>query len=164
MRTKICGITTLEQVQWLNELKPEYIGFVFAEKSKRFVTSQQASVLKNNLVHEIKSVGVFVNARIRDIISNTKAIDMIQLHGEEDDQYIKIIREYTDKPIIKAFSIQSFVKTTADFILIDSPQAGSGKVFDWNLLQTIEIDKPYFLAGGLTPENIQNDISSFKPP
>lgn len=169
-KIKFCGLSRLCDIEAANELKPDYIGFVFAEKSKRYVDIQTAKFLKKNLNPEIKSVGVFVDEKIENIIKivNENIIDIIQLHGHsknENELYIKNLRKLTDKIIIKAFKIKSqkdideAEKNIADYVLLDSG-TGTGKIFDWKL---ISLSRPYFLAGGLNPENISEAIKTLKP-
>ena len=169
-KIKFCGLSRLCDIEAANELKPDYIGFVFAEKSKRYVDIQTAKFLKKNLNPEIKSVGVFVDEKIENIIKivNENIIDIIQLHGNsknENELYIKNLRKLTDKIIIKAFKIKSqkdideAEKNIADYVLLDSG-TGTGKIFDWKL---ISLSRPYFLAGGLNPENISEAIKTLKP-
>ena len=166
-KIKFCGLSRLCDIEAANELKPDYVGFVFAEKSKRYVDLQTAKNLKQNLNHEIKSVGVFVDEKIENIISiaNMNIIDLIQLHGNENELYIKQLRNFTDKIIIKAFKIKSqddiynAEKNIADYVLLDSG-TGTGKIFDWNL---ISLSRPYFLAGGLNPENVSEAVKILKP-
>lgn len=169
-KIKFCGLSRLCDIEAANELKPDYIGFVFAEKSKRYVDIQTAKFLKKNLNPEIKSVGVFVDEKIENIIKivNENIIDIIQLHGHsknENELYIKNLRKFTDKIIIKAFKIKSqkdideAEKNIADYVLLDSG-TGTGKIFDWKL---ISLSRPYFLAGGLNPENISEAIKTLKP-
>ena len=166
-KIKFCGLSRLCDIEAANELKPDYVGFVFAEKSKRYVDLQTAKNLKQNLNHEIKSVGVFVDEKIGNIINivNMNIIDLIQLHGNENELYIKQLRNFTDKIIIKAFKIKSqddiynAEKNIADYVLLDSG-TGTGKIFDWNL---ISLSRPYFLAGGLNPENVSEAVKILKP-
>ena len=169
-KIKFCGLSRLCDIEAANELKPDYIGFVFAEKSKRYVDIQTAKFLKKNLNPEIKSVGVFVDEKIENIIKivNENIIDIIQLHGHsknENELYIKNLRKLTDKIILKAFKIKSqkdiyeAEKNIADYVLLDSG-TGTGKIFDWKL---ISLSRPYFLAGGLNPENISEAIKTLKP-
>ena len=166
-KIKFCGLSRLCDIEAANELKPDYVGFVFAENSKRYVDLQTAKNLKQNLNHEIKSVGVFVDEKIENIISiaNMNIIDLIQLHGNENELYIKQLRNFTDKIIIKAFKIKSqddiynAEKNIADYVLLDSG-TGTGKIFDWNL---ISLSRPYFLAGGLNPENVSEAVKILKP-
>jgi phosphoribosylanthranilate isomerase len=168
MKIKLCGLTRPEDIKCANSLKPDYIGFVFAKKSKRYVSPDTAFKLKELLLPKIKAVGVFVNEDIRNvaILLNSNIIDIAQLHGDEDETYIKKLRILTDKPIIKAFKIKTrddlpgVKNSSADYILLDSG-SGSGNVFDWDLIKSI--DRPFFLAGGLNPENIEEAIRTVKP-
>ena len=168
-KIKICGLTRLEDIEVANALLPDYIGFVFWERSKRNVTKEQAKELKNRLDSRIKAVGVFVDAEI-DFIADLVScgiIDVAQLHGSEDEDYILQLRERLGgAEIIKAFNInkiESFdeaEKSSADHIMIDSGK-GSGIAFDWSKLERLE--RPYFLAGGLSTENISEVLASIKP-
>jgi phosphoribosylanthranilate isomerase len=158
----------------VNDEKPEYIGFVFA-KSRRMVTPLQAKELRKRLIPGIIPVGVFVDEPIENIYAliQDDVIEMVQLHGKEDEEYIKKLKQQTDKPIIKAISvqrtdqiagdIQERAATVADYLLLDSPGGGTGNTFDWSLIPDIILggkgEKPYFLAGGLNVENIRTAIS-----
>lgn len=165
---KLCGLSRMVDIEVVNELKPEYIGFIFVPKSKRYVSIAQASVLKKELDKKIKAVGVFVDEDIDIILDciNLGIIDMVQLHGHEDEKYIKKLKVLGQKPIIKAFKIESqndcleAEKSSADYILLDSG-SGSGKVFDWELIK--DIKREYFLAGGLDVENVEKAIRVLKP-
>ena len=168
-KIKICGLTRLEDIEAANALLPDYIGFVFWERSKRNVTKEQAKELKSRLDSRIKAVGVFVDAEI-DFIADLVScgiIDVAQLHGSEDEDYISQLRERIGgAEIIKAFNInkiESFdeaEKSSADHIMIDSGK-GSGITFDWSKLERLK--RPYFLAGGLSTENISEVLASIKP-
>ena len=168
-KIKLCGLTRLCDIEVANELKPEYIGFVFAPKSRRYVSPEKAKELKNQLHSDIKAVGVFVNESAESVaeLLNNEIIDIAQLHGTESESYLSSLRKLTDKPIIKAFRIdceQDIAKaqnSSADFVLLDSGNGGTGTAFDWNLLKNIS--RPYFLAGGLGLNNIQNAIKKLKP-
>ena len=161
---KFCGLRTIDDVYAANEIFPEYVGFVFAQKSKRFIAPAQAEKLRDALSKKIRAVGVFVDEEISNVaeLLNAGIIDAAQLHGSEDDAYIKKIRTLTRKPIIKAFKIKSAddvlsaEKSIADFILIDAG-AGDGKTFDWSLLKNLR--REYFLAGGLTADNVIKPIN-----
>lgn len=167
-KIKCCGLSRMCDIEAANHLMPEYIGFVFAPKSRRYVSADKARALKQALSPEIKAVGVFVNETPEQIATLTDKgiIDMIQLHGNEDEAYIEKLRTLTDKPIIKAFRIETVadvekaVQSTADAILLDSG-AGTGKVFNWKLLA--DIKRPYFLAGGLAPNNIKQALQQLTP-
>ena len=167
-KIKLCGLSRSCDIEAANELKPEYIGIVFAPKSKRYVTPEKAKELKQLLDPEIKAVGVFVNEkpeRVACLLKNG-VIDIAQLHGSENEDYISRVRSLTDKPIIKAFRIETakdiadIERCSADYVLLDSG-AGTGIKFDWNLIQNIK--RPYFLAGGLSPDNAGDAVTMLHP-
>ena len=165
---KFCGMTRPCDLEAANRLKPDYIGFVFAEISKRKVSALEASKLKSKLDPEIKAVGVFLDDKLDFVASmlNLGIVDVVQLHGSEDEEYIEKVRKITNKPIIKAFIIRSeedvkrAERSTADYILLDGGK-GEGRAFDWSLLK--EIKRPYFLAGGLNPDNVGDAVKALKP-
>ena len=166
---KICGLKTQEDVGLMNEYLPEYVGFVFAS-SKRQVNDEQAKRMKEQLNPRIQTVGVFVNEPQEHIVSLCKQgiLDVVQLHGEENNQYIKELREKCKKPIIKVIKVQNVgqvkreMQADADFLLFDTYKkesyGGSGECFELDVLkQALEeeaVDKPFFIAGGLTVENV----------
>ena len=165
---KLCGLRRPEDIEAANALRPEYVGFVFASGSRRRVTPEQAEALKRLLNPGILAVGVFVNERperIAELLSRG-TIDLAQLHGDEDAAYLEKLRLMTKAPIIQAFRIRSeadlaaAAKHTADYVLLDAG-AGDGKTFDWAMLK--EFDRPYFLAGGLTPENVSSAVRALRP-
>lgn len=168
-KIKLCGLTRECDIECANKLKPDYIGFVFAQKSHRNVSKDTARKLKNLLDDRIKVVGVFVNEPVENVLSLLKdgIIDIAQLHGTEDEIYISNLRKLTDKPIIKAFRIDSesdVVKAqncSADYVLLDSGTGGTGTTFDWQLVS--QINRPYFLAGGLNCDNIVDALTMCKP-
>lgn len=160
MKIKICGLTREEDIQYVNIAMPDFIGFIINfPKSHRSITPQRAKLLKDKLNPKIKSVGVFVNQPYRYIaeICKENIIDMVQLHGDEDDEYIENLKKLTDKEIIKAFIVKDDFDSTraenslADYILLDGGM-GSGKTFSYEKIR--EIKRPFFLAGGLSAENI----------
>ena len=167
-KIKLCGLSRPCDIEAANELKPDYIGFVFAPKSRRYVTYKKAEELKSLLSPDIEAVGVFVNEPPQNVATLLKKgiIDIAQLHGDEDEDYIAELRLLTDKLIIKAFRIKTandikiVEQSTADDILLDSG-AGTGTVFDWELLKSIQT--PYFLAGGLDALNVASAIKTLNP-
>lgn len=167
-KIKLCGLSRPCDIEAANELKPDYIGFVFAPKSRRYVTYKKAEELKSLLSPDIEAVGVFVNEPPQNVATLLKKgiIDIAQLHGDEDEDYIAELQLLTDKPIIKAFRIKPandikiVEQSTADDILLDSG-AGTGTVFDWDLLKSIQ--RPYFLAGGLDARNVASAIKTLHP-
>ena len=167
-KIKLCGLSRDCDIETANKLKPDFIGFVFAAKSKRRVTHLQAAELKSKLDPEIKAVGVFLDDDLDMVASmmNLGIVDVVQLHGTEDEEYLAKLRTITDKPIIKAFVIRSeddvkrAEESSADYVLLDGGK-GEGKAFDWSLLK--EIKRPFFLAGGLNTENVAAAVKSLRP-
>ena len=167
-QVKLCGLRRPEDIEGANSLKPEYIGFVFARKSKRYVEPETAASLKEALDSTIKAVGVFVNEELSvvEYLLKKHVIDVAQLHGSESDEYIKALKKSTGKTVIQAFKIKSqedvdvAVKSPADYILLDAG-AGDGVTFDWSIVKGI--DRPFFLAGGLDPSNVSDAIKSVHP-
>ncbi len=167
-KIKLCGLSRPCDIEAVNELKPEYIGFVFAQKSKRCVSPKKAAELKKLLAPNIRTVGVFVDETAEAVaqLFARNIIDIAQLHGNEDDAYIRRLRALSGKPVIKAFRITSSqdilaaLESAADFVLLDSG-AGTGSVFDWKLIQNLK--RPYFLAGGLTPSNAALAVNILHP-
>lgn len=171
MKVKICGLKTLEDIDYINEVLPDFAGFIFAESSRR-ISFNQAAKMKSKLNKNIKSIGVFVNEKTEKIINAAEEgiIDLIQLHGNEDNNYIKEIGNKLKLPVIKAFKADSNLKynienTIADYVLIDSCNknqfGGTGQLFDWGLIP--ETDKKIFLAGGLNADNIIRAIKEVNP-
>ena len=167
-KIKLCGITRLCDIEAVNELKPEYIGFVFAKKSKRYVAPEVAEQLKRKLSNKIQAVGVFVDESVQQVakLLREHVIDLAQLHGSEDDDYIRMLRELTNKPIIKAFRINEesdldgIEACSADYVLLDSG-AGCGEIFEWSLIKNIK--RPFFLAGGLHTDNVKTAVQEIHP-
>ena len=167
-KIKMCGLFHPCDIRAANEIKPEYIGFVFSPGSRRYVTYGQALELKALLEPDIQAVGVFVNENpetVADLLAQG-VIDIAQLHGREGESYIRKLRTLTDRPVIKAFCIKNKYdaaqaqRSTADYILLDSG-TGTGTVFDWKLIQ--DIQRPYFLAGGLSPDNVGEAVRYLQP-
>ena len=167
-KVKLCGLRREEDIRAANELRPDYIGFVFAEKSRRAVTRETAARLKALLAPGIPAVGVFVNAQPETVayLLEDGIIDLAQLHGQEDADYIARLRALTDKPLIQAFRVRNVEdakraeQSPADLILLDAG-AGDGKTFEWELAESVA--RPYFLAGGLTPENAEQAVERLRP-
>ena len=167
-KVKLCGLSRECDIAAVNELRPDLVGFVFAKKSKRYVSPERAAQLRALLAPGILAAGVFVNEPVESVagLLDRGVIDVAQLHGSEDDAYIASLRTLTDKPIFRAFKIKSeddlpaIESCTADLVLLDSG-AGTGKTFDWSLVQSVR--RPYFLVGGLDPENVADAIAALYP-
>ena len=158
VKVKFCGLKRPCDIAWANELHPDYAGFVFAG-TKRRVSDETAAARRRELDPSIPAVGVFVDDELPHMASLVKkgVIQLIQLHGQEEDALVQQLQTELGVPVIKAFSIANqddikrALESRADYILLDQGKGGTGKAFDWSLLK--EIDRPYFLAGGLTPQN-----------
>lgn len=168
IKIKFCGLKRKADIEAANALKPDFIGFVFAKDSRRYISPENAAVLKSRLSSEISAVGVFVNERPEYIASllDDGLIDLAQLHGDEDEAYIDRLKGLTGKPVIKAFRISSASEameasaSSADMILLDSG-TGSGRTFNWQLIKGLR--RPYFLAGGLDPVNAGDAVRLLNP-
>ena len=174
MKIKMCGLRRPDDIIYANECLPNYIGFVFAE-SRRKVSGREAKKLGEQLDPSIKKVGVFVNEPLRSLISISEeaGLDIIQLHGDEGEEYIKEVKHETGKELWKAVrvrmvkDIQEAQRLPADKLLLDSfseeSYGDSGKVMDFAVLDQADIRKPYFIAGGLTVENLPEILKKAEP-
>ena len=148
-KIKICGLTHMQDIQTANALQLDYIGFVFAPKSKRYVPPEQAKQLRQQLAPGIQ------------------AIDIAQLHGQEDAAYLARLRSLTGAPLWQAFRVETAADISranaspADLVLLDHGAGGTGQSFDWNLLHGMA--RPFVLAGGLTPQNAAEAIAQARP-
>ncbi len=163
-KIKICGLGRMEDIAAVNRCRPDYIGFVFA-KSRRQVTPERARELKSALDAGIQAVGVFVNAPPDEIaaLAGEGLMDLVQLHGEEDEAAVRQVKALTGLPVIKALrvdsreSVRPWQDSAADYLLLDNGPGGTGQPFDWSLLP--EMHRPYFLAGGLCIENLPEALA-----
>ncbi|MBR3419984.1 MAG: phosphoribosylanthranilate isomerase [Oscillospiraceae bacterium] len=167
-KIKICGLMTPQDAQYVNAVQPDFAGMILSPGFRRTVTRETAAAIREALDAAIPAVGVFVDADPADIAAyvNSGIIQTVQLHGHEDAAYIEKLRQMTDAQIFQAFRIRSAAdvqqaeQSAADMILLDSG-TGTGKVFDWSLLS--DIRRPYFLAGGLDPENAPAAVAALHP-
>lgn len=193
-KIKICGLKRPEDIAYVNEMQPDYIGLVFFEKSSRYVSPQQAALLRSMLDPSITVVGVFLDNELELVqrLAAEGTIDMIQLHGASmGEHFMEELRKRTDKTIIRAFSMaenaqadkmggnsplegkltvsetqdkltaEEPANSSAGYILLDSGKGGTGKSFDWSIVKGLE--RPFFLAGGLHPDNVREAISRLHP-
>ena len=171
---KFCGIKRIEDAQFITRLyneyeKPNYAGFIFWEKSQRYVTKEQAMEIGKALPEIVKKVGVFLDEKVETVIDTLKSyvIDIAQLHGDESYDYIHKVKISTDKPVIKAYHISNMEEvmvannSPADYILLDASVPGKGVTTDWEILKYIQ--RPYFLAGGLNPDNVKDAVDMLEP-
>ena len=169
-KIKICGLKRPKDITYVNEAKPDYCGFIIEfPKSSRNVTGDQVRILIAELDKNIIPVGVFVNAapeRVEELLLDG-TIRIAQLHGQEDDDYIRRIQKNTGSQVIKAFSVKAAqdielaLKSPADYILLDQGGGGTGQTFDWSLIP--EIKRPFFLAGGLGADNLEQAVDTIRP-
>ena len=169
MKIKICGLMRPSDIEAVNCCRPDYVGFVFAP-TKRFVSDEQAMILKGLLDPSIPAVGVFVNEPIDHVVSLCERgiIDLIQLHGDETEEYIAHLRARVSNPIIRALRVQSTEQIAEadakgfDYLLLDAYNkkmyGGTGERFQWSLIPPL--NTPYFLAGGLDETNLNEAASS----
>ena len=195
-KIKICGLSRPCDIEAVNRYRPDYCGFIFAEKSPRRVTAERAAELKRLLSPEIAAVGVFVDAPPEEAAELAEAgvIELIQLHGHETEAYLEQLRELTQVPVIRAFSVkrpedlERAAASKADYILLDNGAGGSGRTFDWKLLDGCrpwgrpeasgggetfdregapelrkQLGKRCFLAGGLSADNVEEAVRRFRP-
>lgn len=173
VQIKICGMRRQEDIEAVNAALPDYIGFICSDRFWRYIPMDQAAALKSRLDPRIRAVGVFVDEPAEKVTAYVKAhiIDMIQLHGHEDETYIRSLRQRLEAlgeriPIIKAFKVQSDREiqlaeaSSAELVLLDGG-TGSGKAFNWNLIQGMT--RPFFLAGGLHADNVVEAVSRCRP-
>lgn len=172
MKLKVCGLTKLDQIKELISLNTDFLGFIFYEKSPRFVINSLTLEEIKSINHEGK-VGVFVNESTERIIEICEKAELnyIQLHGDESEEFISELKKELNPKIklIKVFRIGTDaedlkskiqdLKSKIDYFLFDTDSrsfGGTGKTFDWQILNELEITKPYFLSGGISSENIEN--------
>jgi phosphoribosylanthranilate isomerase len=173
MKVKICGMVHSENIKAISELSPDYLGFIFYEKSKRYASGKLDKEQLGNLPGKIKKIGVFVNPSIEEIIEKVSEyqLDLVQLHGDETPDFCALAAGKGLK-IIKAFStganfdfkLLNNYKPFCDFFLFDTPgkdYGGNGISFDWNILNNYDNSKPFFLSGGIDLENIK-EINKLK--
>lgn len=163
MKLKICGLYRNEDIAAINKYPCDYIGFVFYPKSHRYVTFDQAKKLRDQLQVDCKVVGVFVDEYLSYLkqLIDQNIIDVVQLHGNEDNNYIAELRKFHSGEIIKAINITdqddfNNLDYNVDYYLLDSANFGSGKKFDWSWIK--KLNKPYFLAGGINLSNLEEAI------
>mgnify|MGYP000166751826 CR=1 FL=1 len=168
MQLKVCGITDINQAIALEAMGVDYIGFIFYAPSKRYVLAALTlNEIKSFTPATAKKVGVFVNESVESVVDIVEAagLDMVQLHGDEDESYcttlkgqlpanvqlVKVFRVGDKMPLVDSY------KEVADYYLFDTDSkmyGGTGAHFNWELLKGNAIDKPYFLSGGIGPNDL----------
>ena len=169
-KIKICGLRSEEDIRIVNRCQPDYAGFICCSRFRRYVPPDTLEQLSKLLHPEIRKVGVFVDQPVEQIaqIVRRQLVDIIQLHGCEDERYISGLRQLipSEIRIMKAYQIHSaedicqVEASTADDVLLDGGQ-GSGQTFDWRKIESM--NRPFFLAGGLNPENVEEAVRRLHP-
>lgn len=168
-KIKICGLRRVEDVDFVNEAKPDYAGVMLCRRFWRGIDFEQAKLLRKRLDPNIPLVGVFVNDKFSDVLVALRqgVVDMVQLHGTESEEYITSLQMMNyGKPVIKGCRVHSpdvipyAENSAADHILLDCGPV-SGKTLDWNIVKNVKRD--FFLAGGLTPDNLPKAIEALRP-
>jgi phosphoribosylanthranilate isomerase len=185
MNIKVCGITQVKQVQQLEGLNIDFVGFIFDQNSPRYVVGKLDGKEIKNADYDLKKVGVFVNPSYSDILDAIEeyGLDVVQLHGEETPEFCSDLNE--DVEVIKVFHVDADTKSidemvapydgACDYYLFDtapsnspqgggqSPKGGTGKQFDWSILEKSKIEKPFFISGGIGVSDLPK-IKKFKHP
>lgn len=175
MKVKICGMKFPKNILEIGALQPDYMGFIFYPKSKRFVGENFSIRSIEKLPKSIKKVGVFVNESVKIILENVSKykLDAVQLHGNESVETCASIKE-NGVEVIKVFSVDNYFnfeevlpfEVVSDYFLFDTrteKYGGSGIVFNWEILEKYTVSKPFFLSGGLGLENL-NTITKVTHP
>ena len=162
-KVKICGLSTKGAVETAVSAGADYIGFVFAP-SKRQVTLEEATELAKLIPSDVKKVGVFVSPSRTELLEAIEKVglDLVQVHGQVVDDL------FEDLPCATIQAVQvdgngHVPNSQADYLLFDAPVAGSGQTFDWGQLDTTELSQPFFIAGGLNKDNVEEAIQHFTP-
>lgn len=167
-KIKLCGLFRLKDIDYANQMKPDFAGFILAEGFRRRITREQAEQFRRAMDARIPAVGVFVNNSCEEVISflQEDIIQMAQLHGNETEEDIQYIQAVTGKPVMKAvkvtsrYDVEAWLDSSADYLLFDGG-TGSGTAFDWSVLT--DIDRDFFLAGGLNEGNLLTAIGRVHP-
>lgn len=176
MKVKLCGLSRMEDIRYVNEFVPDYVGFVFA-KSRRQVTPVQAAALRRALAAPIQAVGVFVNEAPETVARTARDVflNAVQLHGDEDAAYIARLRAllppgtnlWKAVRVQKESDLQHAQSYGADLILFDAfskdAYGGTGKTADWSLFGRVSPPRPFFLAGGLHAGNLREAARQVRP-
>lgn len=174
VKIKICGMRRAEDIAYLNRYRPDYAGFILSAGFRRSITPEVFCQLESFLDKDIKRVGVFVDEPIENITKHyCEKLDVIQLHGNEDEEYIISLKKSFEGEIWKAVraerseDIEAAAKLSCDKLLIDSYVkgivGGTGQAADLNVIRSADISKEFFLAGGLDSGNVINAIEAVRP-
>ena len=163
VKVKICGIRNEMEIKLMNDFRPDYVGFIFLSKSKKFIAPEHAGILRSKLKSGIEAVGVFSDESLETVALSAEiaGLDYVQLNGHENAEYVSALREYTKCQIIKTFKIinpmdaERAMSSRADFVMLDGSDK-DGVKFDWSFVTHVR--RQYFLSGGLNIDNIQQAL------
>lgn len=175
-KIKICGITNLEDARFAAGALVDYLGFIFYEKSPRYVKPAEAGAI-NNWIEGPEKVGVFVNQPLDDVnqIARETGLDLVQLHGDETPEYCGLIEKSVIKVIhveeetvgyLLKHQIEQYAEVVDFFLFdtkIDGLWGGTGTSFDWSVITDLDLPKPFFLSGGLSTDNVKEAIETVQP-
>ncbi len=172
-KIKICGLRRKEDVDIINSFLPDFAGFIISNGFRRTVAKEDFLNLAKNIDSKIKKVGVFVNETYDSILNYALYLDVLQLHGDESFEYAEKLRKESGKTTIKAIrarrhgDIERFNDYPCDYLLIDAYKegeyGGTGKIADWSIIKKAKINKPFFLAGGISSYNVSDAIDELSP-
>lgn len=168
VKIKICGLFRPIDIAYANQVRPDYVGFILAPNFRRSVTRRQAAQFRQKLDSGIQAVGVFVNPSCEEVVSylDEGIIQMAQLHGAETEDMVRCIRAASGRAVAKAVKVrerrdvEAWLDSAADYLMFDGGMGG-GVTFDWSLLA--DIDRAYFLAGGLNADNLEEALKVLRP-
>ncbi|OSO87118.1 N-(5'-phosphoribosyl)anthranilate isomerase [Cylindrospermopsis raciborskii CENA303] len=178
MRIKICGITQPQQSLAITQLGATALGFICVPSSPRYVSIEQINLATSHVPDHVEKIGVFANSSIFEItkVVSSSSLTGVQLHGDETPLFCEELRQVLPNiELIKAFRVRSWEQlettpnysTCVDTFLLDAyhPQqlGGTGKTLDWQVLQSFRPNLPWFLAGGLTPDNVTTALTQIHP-
>ena len=170
-KIKICGLRRPEDVNMMNRLKPDYVGFILAEGRRRTISPETAQSLHAGLDPSIASVGVFVNQEPDRILelAGKGIFEAIQLHGQEGPETVRYLKERCGLPIFKALSVRDgseadeWQESGVDYLLLDNGIGGTGETFDWSCYGRIPKNIPLWIAGGLNEDNVPEVLTGLAP-
>lgn len=170
---KICGLRRKEDIKIINLLSPDYIGFILSPGFKRTVSFEEFVSLSGSVKCGAKKTGVFVNEPVCNILKFAPFLDAIQLHGSENEDTVLRVEELTNLEVIKAVrakskeDIELAQSLSCDKLLIDSYKeghwGGTGQTADWSAIKSVNIKKPFFIAGGISAQNVEIAINTLSP-
>lgn len=170
-KIKICGVTDLSAIACINRLTPDYVGFILSSGFRRSIPRELAREMRGALDRSVAAVGVFVNERAETVADFCERgiVDVVQLHGDEDERYIERLKRLCAAPVVKAVGVSGGkiapYPENCDFLLLDASdpvrRGGTGRKIEWRRYDGV--GKPFFLAGGITADNVKEALRAVAP-